>query len=148
MPKPCDDWSCASSAVVGLGDVLIPGLMLVFCARIDKVGFGKRAEITLSTTKRFVTSNIYYFVAVIAYILGLLWTYVSYVLMEGNGQPALLFILPSLYVSVSLTAMYLGDFEALWNGCNVPYRMNSTGQTSHELDPLEEGLLEEAQPLM
>ena len=149
MPRPCNDWTCAQSSVVGLGDVLIPGLMLVFCARIKFITLGTRKVLELSETERFTLANMYFLVSVVAYCTGLLLTYCSYVLMQGHGQPALMFILPSLYVMVGSTAYARGEFEILWNGVDKPTDTSArVAGANQELEPLEEGLLQEATPIL
>ena len=150
LPRPCDDWSCARSSVVGLGDVLIPGLMLVFCAKLNTAG----GRIQFSEHKRYIMGNLYFLTAVIAYILGLIWTFCSYVIMNGHGQPALMFILPSLYAFISAMAFARGEFQILWNGPQKDgseYKSAAGGldaSGTQELEPLEEGLLEEATPIL
>ena len=149
LPRPCDDWSCARSSVVGLGDVLIPGLMLVFCAKLNLTG----GRIKFSEHTRYVFGNLYFFTAVLAYVLGLIWTFRSYVIMQGHGQPALMFILPSLYCFISAVAYARGEFQILWNGPSSDpsdYKNTSVLESSatQELEPLEEGLLEEATPIL
>ena len=150
LPRPCDDWSCARSSVVGLGDILIPGLMLVFCAKLDTSG--GRVKFS-SDNERHISGNLYFFTAVLAYVLGLIWTFCSYVIMQGHGQPALMFILPSLYCFISAVAFAKGEFHILWNGPSddpAGYKSAATldGGATQELEPLEEGLLEEATPIL
>ena len=149
MPRPCDDWSCARSSVVGLGDILIPGLMLVFCAKIK----ASSDRIKISSSNRYVFGNVYFFTAVLAYVIGLIWTFCSYVIMQGHGQPALMFIHPSLYFLVSAVAFARGEFEYLWKGGaddGSSYRRTDPEDSgaTQELEPLEEGLLEEATPIL
>ena len=135
--------------MVGLGDVLIPGLMLVFCAKLNITG----GRIKFSEHTRYVFGNLYFFTAVLAYVLGLIWTFCSYVIMQGHGQPALMFILPSLYCFISAVAFARGEFQILWNGPSSDpsdYKNTSVLESSatQELEPLEEGLLEEATPIL
>ena len=148
LPRPCDDWSCARSSVVGLGDILIPGLMLVFCSKINTAG----GRIKFSDHKRYIFGNLYFFTAVIAYVLGLIWTFCSYVIMQGHGQPALMFILPSLYFFIGAVAFARGEFEILWKGPSddpAEYKNQTLDSgATQELEPLEEGLLEEATPIL
>ena len=149
MPRPCDDWSCARSSVVGLGDILIPGLMLVFCAKIK----ASSNRIKISKSSRYVFGNIYFFTGLLAYIIGLIWTFCSYVIMQGHGQPALMFILPSMYFFVSAVAFARGEFQYLWKGgagddATASYRSQLDDGATQELEPLEEGLLEEATPIL
>jgi hypothetical protein len=94
------------SVILGLGDVILPGFLIAFCARYD-------------AASRLVGppfSPRFFFPMSIAYSTGLFLAFLAVILMK-RGQPALLWICP-----VCLgTIFYLGrgDFMGLWNGAEV-----------------------------
>ncbi|XP_048445796.1 signal peptide peptidase-like 2 [Pyrus x bretschneideri] len=79
IPRMFDLWGGFS--IIGFGDILLPGLLVAFSLRYDWL-----ANKTLRAG--------YFIWAMIAYGLGLLITYVALNLMDGHGQPALLYIVP------------------------------------------------------
>ncbi|XLS91281.1 hypothetical protein HN51_067289 [Arachis hypogaea] len=68
-------------SIIGFGDIILPGLLVAFSLRYDWLA------------KRNLRSG-YFVWAMSAYGLGLLITYVALNLMDGHGQPALLYIVP------------------------------------------------------
>ncbi|KAM1024971.1 hypothetical protein ACFX13_038880 [Malus domestica] len=79
IPRMFDPWGGFS--IIGFGDILLPGLLIAFSLRYDWLA-----------NKTFHAG--YFIWAMIAYGLGLLITYVALNLMDGHGQPALLYIVP------------------------------------------------------
>ncbi|AAZ10524.1 signal peptide peptidase, putative [Trypanosoma equiperdum] len=90
---------CKSMSLLGLGDLIIPGFFigqtLVFSSQYVKKG------------------SLYFNVALTAYGLSLVNTMAVMVIFD-HGQPALLFIVPWLLVSFSITAVIQGDYKAAW----------------------------------
>ncbi|KAH9732636.1 Signal peptide peptidase-like 4 [Citrus sinensis] len=86
IPRLFDPWGGYS--VIGFGDIILPGLIVAFSLRYDWL-----------MKKNFRSG--YFVWAMTAYGLGLLITYVALNLMDGHGQPALLYIVPfTLEVSI------------------------------------------------
>ncbi|CAI0414508.1 unnamed protein product [Linum tenue] len=79
IPRLFDPWGGYS--IIGFGDILLPGLLVAFAIRYDWL-----ANKSLRAG--------YFLYAMLAYGLGLLITYVALNLMDGHGQPALLYIVP------------------------------------------------------
>ncbi|CAI0476224.1 unnamed protein product [Linum tenue] len=79
IPRLFDPWGGYS--IIGFGDILLPGLLVAFAIRYDWL-----ANKTLRAG--------YFLYAMLAYGLGLLITYIALNLMDGHGQPALLYIVP------------------------------------------------------
>ncbi|GAY51505.1 hypothetical protein CUMW_134680 [Citrus unshiu] len=79
IPRLFDPWGGYS--VIGFGDIILPGLIVAFSLRYDWL-----------MKKNFRSG--YFVWAMTAYGLGLLITYVALNLMDGHGQPALLYIVP------------------------------------------------------
>ncbi|GMH00512.1 hypothetical protein Nepgr_002351 [Nepenthes gracilis] len=79
IPRMFDPWGGYS--IIGFGDIILPGLLLAFSLRYDWL-----ANKTLQGG--------YFLWAMTAYGFGLLMTYVALNMMDGHGQPALLYIVP------------------------------------------------------
>lgn len=79
----------------------LPGLLVAFSIRYDWLA------------KKNLRSG-YFFWAIFAYGLGLLITYVALNLMDGHGQPALLYIVPFTLGTLLTLARRRGDLEILW----------------------------------
>ncbi|CAN1300658.1 Signal peptide peptidase-like 2 [Linum perenne] len=79
MPRFLDPWGGYS--VIGFGDILLPGLLVAFSLRYDWLA---RKGLLVG----------YFLYTITAYGIGLLVTYVALYLMDGHGQPALLYIVP------------------------------------------------------
>jgi minor histocompatibility antigen H13 len=104
--------------MIGLGDVVIPGLLASLCIRCDliqafKVGKEKAVKDDL---KEEVGSYIqkemgcYYFNAMlIGFVLGLVCTY-SAMIVTGHAQPALLYILPSMAIVYLVSSFLRNEF--------------------------------------
>lgn len=106
VPRLFDPWGGYS--IIGFGDILLPGLLVSFCLRYD-----------WSTKKRLF--NGYFLWTAVGYGLGLFWTYIALILMNGNGQPALLYIVPCTLGTVFLLGWWRGELITLWNkGEQVP----------------------------
>nr|GEV69475.1 signal peptide peptidase-lik 4 [Tanacetum cinerariifolium] len=79
IPRMFDPWGGYS--IIGFGDIILPGLLVAFSLRHDWL-----------SNKRLRAG--YFLWTMMAYGLGLLITYVALNLMDGHGQPALLYIVP------------------------------------------------------
>ncbi|KAM7260939.1 hypothetical protein ACFE04_026414 [Oxalis oulophora] len=99
IPRMFDPWGGYS--VIGFGDIILPGLVVAFSHRYDWL-----------TNKSFKTG--YFVWAMTAYGLGLLVTYVALNLMDGHGQPALLYIVPFILGTLLTLAKKRRDLRLLW----------------------------------
>jgi minor histocompatibility antigen H13 len=88
------------SSVLGLGDLVIPGIFISVCSRFDvfiKNVTGKRSP--------------YWIIAIIFYAIAMVVTdYVCYV--TQRGQPALLFITPLVTIPIITTAIIRKEYRA------------------------------------
>lgn len=100
VPRLFDPWGGYS--IIGFGDILLPGLLVSFCLRYD-----------WSAKKSLL--NGYFLWTAVGYGLGLFWTYVALILMNGNGQPALLYVVPCTLGTVLLLGWWRGELKTLWN---------------------------------
>ncbi|XP_074263328.1 signal peptide peptidase-like 4 [Silene latifolia] len=100
IPRMFDPWGGYS--VIGFGDILLPGLVIAFSLRYDWLGNKKiRAG--------------YFLWAICAYGFGLLITYVALNLMDGHGQPALLYIVPFTLGTLLTLGKKRRDLKNLWS---------------------------------
>ncbi|KAK1289550.1 Signal peptide peptidase-like 4 [Acorus calamus] len=106
IPRMFDPWGGYS--IIGFGDILLPGLLIAFSLRYD-----------WAANRNFRTG--YFLWSMIAYGFGLLITYVALNLMDGRGQPALLYIVPFTLGTISALGRKRGELRNLWRG--EPERM-------------------------
>ncbi|KAH6835065.1 SIGNAL PEPTIDE PEPTIDASE-LIKE 2 [Perilla frutescens var. hirtella] len=99
IPRLFDPWGGYS--IIGFGDILLPGLLVAFSLRYDWL-----ANKSLRAG--------YFLWAMLAYGLGLLITYVALNLMDGHGQPALLYIVPFTLGTFLALGRKRGDLKLLW----------------------------------
>ncbi|KAG9129010.1 hypothetical protein Leryth_021704 [Lithospermum erythrorhizon] len=99
IPRLFDPWGGYS--IIGFGDIILPGLLVAFALRYDWLA------------KRTLRAG-YFLWAMIAYGLGLFITYVALNLMDGHGQPALLYIVPFTLGTFLALGKKRGDLKILW----------------------------------
>mmetsp|Transcript_6520 Transcript_6520/g.13851 ORF Transcript_6520/g.13851 Transcript_6520/m.13851 type:complete len:962 (-) Transcript_6520:462-3347(-) len=108
------------SVILGLGDIVLPGFLIAFCARYDEAGrlVGANLRESSLTGLEIPTKwyNGYFFPMMIAYSAGLFFAFLA-VLVSGQGQPALLYICPICLVTI----LVLGrkNLKDIWNGAKV-----------------------------
>eukprot|EP00736_Rhodelphis_marinus_P002060 Rmarinus@m.28336 len=91
-------------SMLGLGDIVVPGLFLALLLRFDVRRMQNSGASTLSKT--------YFHSGVFGYVLGLAATYAVMVGFE-SAQPALLYLVPSCIGSSMCTALARGEFKQL-----------------------------------
>ncbi|KAG9157655.1 hypothetical protein Leryth_014169 [Lithospermum erythrorhizon] len=99
IPRMFDPWGGYS--IIGFGDIILPGLVVAFSLRYDWL-----SNKTLRAG--------YFLYAMLAYGSGLLVTYVALNLMDGHGQPALLYIVPFILGTFISLGKKRGDLKFLW----------------------------------
>ncbi|XP_064951071.1 signal peptide peptidase-like 2 isoform X3 [Musa acuminata AAA Group] len=114
IPRFFDPWG--GYQMIGFGDVILPGLLIVFSHRFDKL------------TKKGI-SNGYFLWLIFGYTFGLSVTYLVFYLMNGHGQPALLYLVPcTLGLTVVLGGLR-GEIGDLWNYGETPSKVVPGGET-------------------
>ena len=100
-------WQKASKhGMLGLGDIVIPGIFIALLRRFDAHIFEK------DTTKQRPR---YYFVAtMIAYTVGLFAT-IAIMHHFKAAQPALLYLVPACLITPLALSLIRGEFSQLWN---------------------------------
>lgn len=100
IPRLFDPWGGYS--VIGFGDILLPGLLVAFSLRYDRAA------------KKNLRAG-YFLWAMLAYGFGLFITYVALNLMDGHGQPALLYIVPFTLGTLLALGRKRGELRNLWH---------------------------------
>ncbi|KAL8149084.1 hypothetical protein AgCh_006185 [Apium graveolens] len=88
--------------MIGFGDLVFPGLLVAFSLRYDK-------------QKKKGLANGYFLWLTVGYGLGLLFTYLALYLMNGQGQPALLYLVPCTLGTFVMLGLVRGELKDLWN---------------------------------
>lgn len=99
IPHMLDPWG--GYDMIGFGDILLPGLLVAFAARYDR------------STKKSLWNG-YFLWSTIGYGFGLFLTYVALHLMDGHGQPALLYLVPCTLGLILILALLRREFKDLW----------------------------------
>lgn len=107
------------SALLGLGDIILPGLLVSFCIRYDYC-------------KGTPLSRGYFSVATIAYAAGLLLANAMAIALRDvvAGQPALMYIVPIMLTSVHGFAKHNDELVEMWNG---PPCLDMEASEGHDL---------------
>lgn len=94
-------------ALLGLGDIVIPGIFVALCLRFDHEKAGKPLT-------KCSYSKPYFWACYIFYILGLATT--IFVMHHfKTAQPALLYLSPACIISVLLVSLVRREFSSMWN---------------------------------
>jgi len=116
------------ASMLGLGDIVIPGVLLSFVCRFDEAkrlvglfggGRGGGAPCRESNNPFCCLSFESYFIPVsFAYALGLMMANAAVYLMD-TGQPALLYLVPMTLGTVYILGKQRNELSDLWNGPKV-----------------------------
>jgi len=106
-------------ALIGLGDVLLPGIVISFCLRIDVFIYFKQRLIDNKETLKSafpvnarMFSKVYFTGSLIGYLCGFV---IAIVITHtfSKAQPALLYLVPSVIFAVLITALIKGEFRTI-----------------------------------
>eukprot|EP00547_Thalassionema_nitzschioides_P018691 CAMPEP_0194255226 /NCGR_PEP_ID=MMETSP0158-20130606/33857_1 /TAXON_ID=33649 /ORGANISM="Thalassionema nitzschioides, Strain L26-B" /LENGTH=810 /DNA_ID=CAMNT_0038993511 /DNA_START=54 /DNA_END=2486 /DNA_ORIENTATION=- len=102
------------SSLLGLGDIVLPGLLISFAARLDEAKrlVGDHTNMRVGPSPR----GGYLLWLIVAYAIGLFFANLAVVLMR-RGQPALLYIVPAILSAIAITGW--NEFRELWKGPRV-----------------------------
>lgn len=99
IPRFFDPWGGYN--MIGFGDILFPGLLVCFTIRYDKIN------------KKGLLSG-YFLWIMIGYGVGLLLTYLGLYVMDGHGQPALLYLVPCTLGVAVVLGLFRSELKKLW----------------------------------
>ncbi|RHZ18432.1 hypothetical protein DYB37_004628 [Aphanomyces astaci] len=127
LPK-LTNW-LGGEAMLGLGDIVLPGLLVVFCARFD---YATRGNVVGTPRPGSFGGRVGLFgMMCVGYAAGLLLANIGVILMR-SGQPALLYLVPcTLGVLVVATWRTNGLLRKLWDG---PTEFNQLPEVELPLD--------------
>ncbi|KAK6118586.1 hypothetical protein DH2020_047672 [Rehmannia glutinosa] len=94
--------------MIGFGDILFPGLLVSFAFRFDKANKKKVLN------GYFLWLTIGYGVGA-SFTAGLMCTYLGLYLMDGHGQPALLYLVPCTLGTCVVLGLIRGELKQLWS---------------------------------
>ncbi|KXJ27821.1 signal peptide peptidase-like 3 [Exaiptasia diaphana] len=94
-------------SMLGLGDIVMPGLLLCFVMRYDKY---KKMHAASPETESKIT---YFHCSLIGYIVGLVTATVASEVYKA-AQPALLYLVPFTLLPILLMAYLKGDLRKMW----------------------------------
>lgn len=158
MPKVLD-WRDGYS-MLGLGDIVLPGLLLVLCARYDYATRGQlygKVKPNLKRIKSFRSMDAnasaeldaansacsrrgLFGIIMWGYALGLFFANLAVVLMK-EGQPALMYLVPCTLGPLSLIGWRRGILKKLWDG---PPELQPGYNSGLALDPTRHPSLRES----
>jgi signal peptide peptidase-like protein 3 len=123
-------------AMLGLGDIVLPGLLLCFAMRFDTLGppSGGGTAIANGGVTRLrmcFTRWSYFATALTGYAVGLVIASIV-VDITGAAQPALLYLVPSTLLPLLIKATVQGDIRTMWNG---PHFITAQSQPYHQVLP-------------
>merc|ERR1712039_830701 len=104
FPRSAGGCGNLQHSMLGLGDIVVPGIFIAFLAKWDAVQIGEKKS----------DSFVYLNTTMVAYVLSLITT-VSIMLFFNAAQPALLYIVPYVLIASLVVACYRGEFKELWN---------------------------------
>ncbi|CAI9732856.1 signal peptide peptidase-like 2B [Octopus vulgaris] len=87
-------------SLLGFGDVILPGVLVVYSHIFDIYVRAKK---------------LYLVISIFGYLLGLLLAFVALTLMQA-GQPALLYLVPTVLLSAVIPSCCRGEFREMWTG--------------------------------
>ena len=123
------DWSedPAKFSLLGLGDIVIPGIFMAMCLRYDILRSlnvkavdrlaekGEAGEVVTMLRKASGNAPTPYFNGcVLGYIIAIIITVVVMLVFE-HGQPALLYLVPGCLGSVLINALRFGELSSIWD---------------------------------
>lgn len=97
--------SATNMAMLGLGDIVIPGIFVALLLRFDQ------------SLKR--NSNFYFWTTFLAYVAGLLTT-IGIMHFYKHAQPALLYLVPACLGAPILMALVRGDVKSMFSYADHP----------------------------
>ena len=117
--------------LLGLGDVLLPGMVIKYCRRFDilkkkmdkkKIGFRKKK----SKMGFYFFNLILYFISVVLAM--------SMMFIFNHGQPVLFYISPIFILGLMGKAYYDGCFGIFWNGVKIKKKEKTKNEENEESD--------------
>lgn len=100
--------------MLGLGDIVIPGIFVALALRFDQHLYIKQNPKSLITKRDITFAKPYFQATMTGYIAGLATT-MGVMHFTKAAQPALLYLSPACIISVALTAWRRGELQEAWS---------------------------------
>lgn len=113
FPQSFEPWK---QGILGLGDIVIPGIFVALCLRFDDYLHCKKQGLVHHRQNVHILAKfprVYFYTVMVGYILGLVATAVAMEWMKA-AQPALLYLVPGTTVSVFLVALVRGHLGEIF----------------------------------
>ena len=104
--------SITDFSIIGLGDIVIPGVFVALMIRYDFIKYMEKNESEKDIRFNFRNFR-FFFMTILGYFLGIVTTLVIMNVFK-HAQPALLYLVPGCLFSSMLTALFQGKFGCLW----------------------------------
>ncbi|CAB3409914.1 unnamed protein product [Caenorhabditis bovis] len=103
-------WEANKYSMLGLGDIVIPGIFLALLKRFDQ----RIVETTVEAKSQKKPARFYFSITCVAYALGL---FITMLVMHHfkAAQPALLYLVPCCLIVPLIVATFRGELSYLWN---------------------------------
>ncbi|CCE62538.1 hypothetical protein TPHA_0C03870 [Tetrapisispora phaffii CBS 4417] len=123
-------------AMLGLGDIALPGMFIAMCYKFDiwKYHYDNTDTEFHLLNKKYAGK--YFIVACASYTLALVTCMVA-LTIYNTAQPALLYIVPSLVISTVLTALISREFNLFWT---FQYDTIELGENMLEVEDTDKGV--------
>ncbi|KXN90625.1 Minor histocompatibility antigen H13 [Leucoagaricus sp. SymC.cos] len=103
--------------MLGLGDIVIPGMFVALALRYDYHCYMSACRASSQQSIKFLKP--YFHAGLVAYVLGLVTTMTMMHVFHA-AQPALLYLSPSCTLSFAVTASLRGELKEVWNWNDGP----------------------------
>jgi signal peptide peptidase-like protein 2B len=131
-------------SMLGYGDVILPGLLIVHNALFEN-RFYSSSSSSSPTGGKVVTKMRYkYFVcSIFAYSVGMILTFIALYLKVGGqgGQPALTYLVPTTVLTTVCVAWMNGELKEMWNGGKSGSSADDTHTNSRDTHGESQALL-------
>lgn len=123
------DWETTPPqfSLLGLGDIVIPGVFIALCLRYDIIKSLNKNKLTELVNNgqgdQFIqmlhhhaatAPRHYFYGGLIGYMVAIITTVIIMLVFE-HGQPALLYLVPACLLSVIINALRFGEFKKIWD---------------------------------
>ncbi|TRY50956.1 Peptidase A22B, signal peptide peptidase [Cryptosporidium tyzzeri] len=131
FPVSFDPWK---QSILGLGDIVIPGLFISLCLRFDLKDYTKKHNQSLY---HLISSSLQaptFCTVLVSYLLGLITT-ACVMLYFKAAQPALLYLVPFCLISMVLSVVYRNKSSDAWNyseEADSDEKINDSKESSEE----------------
>ena len=115
-------------SLLGLGDIVLPGIFISMALRFDVIRSLKNVDWEQIKSEKAEGSKVYdeimktiktcpktyFYACLVGYLLAIALTTVIMIIYD-HGQPALLYLVPGVCLSVIFTSLARGEFNYMWN---------------------------------